>query len=124
MPTDMLKKIEYLMAKKGVTSKADLAKQADIPYTTVIGLWEKGVDNTKRSTLLKLSKFFGVTLDYLANDDRNENEGFGVDDLVELFHKNEKIAILFSRSAKLKPQDLDIVLKMVERMDEEDENEP
>ena len=124
MPADMLSKLEYLIIKKGIHSKAELAKQAGIPYTTIIGLWERGVDNVKRSTLIKLSRFFAVSLDYLANDERNVDEGFGVDDLVEIFHKNKKLAILFSRSAKLKPDDLDIVLKLVERMDEEDENEP
>ena len=124
MPTDMLSKLEYLMDQKGISSKADLAKQAGIPYTTVVGLWERGVDNVKRSTLIKLSRFFGVSLDYLANDDRRIDESFGVDELVEMFHKNKELAILFSRSAKLKPRDLEIVLKLVERMDEEDEIEP
>jgi hypothetical protein len=47
-----------------------------------------------------------------------------VDEIVEAFHKNKELAILFSRSAKLKPEDLEIVLKMVERMDKEDDNNP
>ena len=47
-----------------------------------------------------------------------------VDEIVEAFHKNKKLAILFSRSAKLKPEDLEIILKMVERMDQEDDDNP
>jgi len=42
------------------------------PLVLQDALYEKGSDNTKRSTLLALAKFFKVSLDYLADDDVNE----------------------------------------------------
>lgn len=66
---DMLEKIELLMKKKGINSKLELSKQADIPYTTIDGMFKKGTENTKRSTLLKLANFFECSLDYLIDDE-------------------------------------------------------
>lgn len=66
---DMLQKIDSLMRKKEITSKLELSKKADIPYTTIDGMYKKGTENTKRSTLLKLANFFGCSLDYLIDDE-------------------------------------------------------
>lgn len=70
---NMLEKIQLLMAEKGI-NKADLSKGADIPYTTVDGLFKKGVENARFPTLKKLASFFDVSMEYLINDeevDRN-----------------------------------------------------
>jgi repressor LexA len=65
---DMLEKIDLLMKKKGIHSKNELSKKADIPYTTIDGMYKKGTENTKRSTLAKLASFFECSLDYLIDD--------------------------------------------------------
>ena len=64
----MLIKLENLMRERGL-NKAELARQADLPYTTVAGFWTRGTDNVQRSSLLKLARFFDCTIDYLADDD-------------------------------------------------------
>lgn len=56
------------MRERGL-NKAELARQADLPYTTVVGFWTRGTDNVQRSSLLKLAHFFDCTIDYLADDD-------------------------------------------------------
>jgi len=43
--------------------------ESGIPYTTIINFYKNGTDNTKLSTLLRLAKYFHVTLDYIADDD-------------------------------------------------------
>ncbi|MBQ8830255.1 MAG: LexA family transcriptional regulator [Oscillospiraceae bacterium] len=60
-------KLDYLMAERGIT-RGGLAKCTGIPYTTIVGFYEKGSDNIKLSNLQKLSSFFGVSLEYLVND--------------------------------------------------------
>lgn len=60
-------KLDHLMNKHGLT-RGSLAKNTGIPYTTIVGFYEKGSDNIKLSNLQKLSSFFGVSLEYLAND--------------------------------------------------------
>ncbi|MCQ2549441.1 MAG: helix-turn-helix transcriptional regulator [Lachnospiraceae bacterium] len=60
-------KLDLLMSKKHIT-KAELARESGIPYTTIDGFYKKGSDNVKLSTLKKLCAYFGCTLDYLADD--------------------------------------------------------
>lgn len=64
----MTEKLDVLMEERGL-SKASLSRDAGIPYMTIVNFYEKGTDNVKRSTLLKLSRFFNVTVDYLAVDE-------------------------------------------------------
>ena len=63
----MIEKLELLMNEKNL-DKASLSRNTGIPYTTVDGFWKKGTDNIKRSSLLKLTRYFNCTLDYLADD--------------------------------------------------------
>lgn len=64
----LTEKIDFLMKEKGI-NKSELSRQSGIPYMTIINFYEKGTDNVKLSTLKKLSKYFNVSLDYLANDE-------------------------------------------------------
>ena len=61
-----LDNLTALMKERGI-NKATLAKESGIPYTTIDGFYKKGCDNTKLSTLIRLSEYFGVSLDYLIN---------------------------------------------------------
>ena len=61
-------KLDYLMGERGIT-RGGLAKSTGIPYTTIVGFYEKGSENIKLSNLQKLASFFGVSLEYLVNDD-------------------------------------------------------
>lgn len=64
-------KLDLLMKERKM-SKADLARESGVPYTTIDGFYKKGSDNAKLSTLKKLSNYFGCSLDYLADDDEAE----------------------------------------------------
>lgn len=64
-------KLDALMAEKGI-NKSILSKEAGIPYTTIAGFYTKGTENTKLSTLRKISSYFGCSIDYLADDDNYE----------------------------------------------------
>lgn len=85
----LTEKLDRLMEERGI-SRNQLAILSGIPYTTIVGLYEKGYENVKLSTLLKLIAFFGCTLDYLAIDDVEENkepatdEGDGLSDVQRL----------------------------------------
>lgn len=68
--SDFLK--EY-MSKNGYT-KADISRMSNIPYTTIDGLFKKGDENTKLSTLKKLAKLIGCTIDDMAFNNMNSKE--------------------------------------------------
>ena len=67
----MNEKLDQLMKERGL-NRAELSEQADIPYTTIVNFYAKGTENVKRSTLIKLSRFFDVSMDYLADDTVDE----------------------------------------------------
>lgn len=66
--SDFLK--EYML-KNGYT-KADISRMSNIPYTTIDGLFKKGDENTKLSTLKKLAELIGCTIDDMAYNNGSE----------------------------------------------------
>lgn len=60
-------KLDVLMAEKGL-NRREFSAQSGIPYMTIINFYEKGTDNVKLSTLKKIAVYFGVSLDYIADD--------------------------------------------------------
>jgi len=68
---DFIEKIELLMKERNI-NRAELSRGSDVPYTTIVNFYEKGVDNIKLSTLKKLSDYFNCSLDYLVDDSVSE----------------------------------------------------
>lgn len=64
---DFLEKLNYLMERDNL-NKSTLSKACDIPYTTIDGWYKKGYEGLKLTTLRKLAKFFGTSLDFWASD--------------------------------------------------------
>ncbi|NLO48125.1 MAG: XRE family transcriptional regulator [Clostridiales bacterium] len=62
--------LNRLMAEKAIT-KSKLAQNSGIPYTTIDGWYKKGYENVRLATLLKLSDYFNVSLDYLVGKPDN-----------------------------------------------------
>lgn len=52
-------------------SQAALAKQLGVSQSTV-GMWESGKNNPEYETLIKISKFFNVSVDFLTGDNKNK----------------------------------------------------
>lgn len=61
-------KLDSLMREKGI-NKSTLSKESGIPYTTIDGFYKKGTDNIKLSTLIKLCRYFHITLDDLVREE-------------------------------------------------------
>lgn len=100
-------KLDKMMMDRGI-NKSTLSKDSDIPYTTIDGFYKKGADNIKLSTLKRLSAYFKCSLDYLVDDDSeddcigfNENEptideeiSFACSRLISSNNDEKKSAIL------------------------------
>lgn len=95
----MIDKLELLMSERGL-DKAALSRDTGIPYTTVDGFWKKGTENIKRSSLLKLTRYFDCTLDYLADDN--------IDIHSEVF-KNR--SLFLKATAVFSPQEIQMIEK-------------
>lgn len=64
----LIKKLNYLLESNKL-NKRQFAEKSNIPYTTIDGIYKKGYENIKLSTLQKIANFFNVTLDYLIVDE-------------------------------------------------------
>lgn len=63
----LTEKLNVLMEKNGLT-RGGLAKATGIPYSTIVGIYEKGYENIRLPTLRRLAAYFGLSLDLLADD--------------------------------------------------------
>lgn len=72
---DFLNKLEWLMKRDGLNRRT-LAQKSGVPYTTIVGLFERGAENARLSTLNRLCTCFNVSLDYLALDQYEKPEDF------------------------------------------------
>lgn len=64
-------KLDLLMKERNI-NKSILARESGIPYTTIDGFYKKGSENAKLSTLKKLCAYFDCSLDFLADDEVDE----------------------------------------------------
>ena len=55
---DFLHKLDWLMERDGL-NKHTLAQQSGVPYTTIVGLYERGAENARLSTLNGFARFSG-----------------------------------------------------------------
>ncbi|MDR2530840.1 MAG: helix-turn-helix domain-containing protein [Oscillospiraceae bacterium] len=61
-----LQTLTQLLDEKGIT-KSDFARQSGIPYTTLDGWYKKSFDGIRLETLLRIARFFDVSVDFLLN---------------------------------------------------------
>jgi transcriptional regulator with XRE-family HTH domain len=70
---NMMEKIQIMMNERNLT-KADVSRGADIPYTTLDGLFKKGYYNASVPTLQKLASFFDVGVNYFFDDNESNRD--------------------------------------------------
>lgn len=68
---NFIEKLNLLMKEKNI-SRGELSRGAKVPYTTIVNFYEQGYENVKLSTLKRLASYFGVSIDYLADDNIND----------------------------------------------------
>lgn len=107
--------IAYFRKRAGYTQKS-LAAQIGVASTTVAS-WEQSAGQPDAEVLYKICEIIGVTLSEMYGIVEEPRQD--IDELVEAFHKNPKLGILFSRSSKMSEKSLDAVLNIVELMDKE-----
>lgn len=64
---NFLEKLDFMMDKLGI-NKSKLSSISGVPYTTIDTFYKKGYENTKLSTIRKLSDALNVSMDYLIVD--------------------------------------------------------
>lgn len=88
-----------------------------------LSMYELGQREPDLEALEAIADFFNVDIDYLmgrTNKTTIVPESYYLDqdarDLAEFLHKNPKYKVLFDASRKVKPEDIDLVRQMLDRM--------
>lgn len=68
-----LEKLDLLMKKNGL-NKHKLADLSGVPYTTIVGWYQRGYNGISLSVFKKICDYFGITMDSMARDDIEELE--------------------------------------------------
>ena len=119
-------KLDKFMRERGF-NKADVARLSGVPYTTIDGLYKKGDENTKLSTLRKLASFIGCTIDELTDGYMSMEQGYYLDPetarLAQEIYDNPDLRVLMDASRKLPPDDVKTVADLVTKMKKKENHE-
>ena len=107
--------------------KADVARLSGVPYTTIDGLYKKGDENTKLSTLRKLANYIGCTIDELTGGSTAKDSRYNLDSetakLIKELSNNPDLRNLIDASRKLAPDDVKNIADIVAKMKKKENHE-
>lgn len=113
--------LKQLRTAKGMT-QGNLADALGISRSR-LSMYELGQREPDFETLEAIADYFNVDIDYLmgrTNKTTVVPESYYLDqdarELAEFLHKKPKYKILFDASRKVKPEDIDFVKQMIDRM--------
>lgn len=117
--------IQYYMDKFKIGRK-EFADAIGVPYSSLTD-WINGKTYPRIDKIEKMAKYFRITKADLV-EEHNEQASYYLDpesrDLAEFLHKNPKYKVLFDASRKVKPEDIEFVKKMIDRMSGDDYDDP
>lgn len=116
-------KIKRLRKEKGWTQE-QLGELVGVKKAAINKYEVGNVKNLKRSTIAGLAKAFGVSPVWLMDDDADWPPVYvqPVDtaetdqERLEALHQDPRLGLLFDRSRKMKPEDIDFMIQMADRI--------
>lgn len=103
--------LKELRIKKGLTQE-EVGKIIGV-QKAAIQKYEKGdVENMKRSSLIKLSKFYGVSVAYLMG--LEEETDPKISEFLELLRTRPEIKMLFNLTKNATREDIEKTVKIIE----------
>lgn len=107
-------KIDLYMKDKKYSNLKQLAEACEIPYTTLRDFYEKkSADNSRLSTIRKLSNFMGCSMDYLAYDDITDFNGYLIEETTPNTQQVSELELLFSKNKDILTEDDEEMIKFL-----------
>lgn len=111
--------IKELRKKRGMTLE-EVGNIVGVSKSTV-RKWETGdIANIRRDKIAALAKALGTTPQRLMGWDEEEDPTEGMEEYLELLHKDPRYRALLSGSAKLNSEALDNLVKFIDGLNPED----
>jgi len=85
---NLTERLDILLDYKKITKK-QFSDESEIPYPTVIGFYQKGMESIKLSTLKKICDYFVIPMNYFTADNHEWSQELLMDDLLD-FVKNDR----------------------------------
>jgi transcriptional regulator with XRE-family HTH domain len=112
----MGKNIKAARERKKLSQK-ELGAMLGVGQSTV-GMWEANRREPNVETLKRLSELLGTTVNFLIDE-----TPYYVDDdareMAELMHNDPNLRVLFKASRKIKKEDMETVLKVIKKFEEQ-----
>ena len=114
-----VKNLRFFMEERGI-SQADICRVLEVSSATVSD-WCSGKKYPRVDAMQRLADLLGIRFSTLTT------EG-GVEDYadqmrLEALHQDPRLGMLFDRSRKMKPEDVDFMLQMADRILKERDSE-
>ena len=103
-----LLRTKHRLSQKEIGDIVGISSQA-------ISKWESGITQPDNESLIKLSKYFNVSVDYLLGNTEAENQSIKYD--------NELEKVLFSKAKDLSDEDKEAVLAIINAIKKEVDKE-
>ena len=104
--------------------QADLARYMNVSTATT-AKWCTGKMIPRIDKIQSICNWLGIEKSDLLNEHEAHTEQYYINkdarDLAEFLHKNPKYKVLFDASRKVKPEDIDFVKQMIDRLGGMDE---
>lgn len=121
--------LRYLRKKYNL-SQDELAEKLGYKSFTTIQKWESGVSEPSISVVKQLSAMFNITMDELMNIDLENGEkpsGYYLDPetaaIAQEVYERPEMRMLFDASRKISPEDMDLVISMIDRLKKDESHE-
>lgn len=117
-------KIDLYMKNNNYSNLKQLAEKCKIPYTTLRDFYEKkSADNSRLSTIRKLSNFMGCSMDYLAYDEITDFNGLLNENYFDNSPNSEIDKVLFSKAKDLSNDEKKAIIQVINAIHKEIDKE-
>ena len=104
-------------------NQSDLVNHLGCEKSTVSN-WCSGTRVPKIDTIIDIAKYLHVNVGDLIEDNQNDNTYYlnpEVRDMAQFLYENPAYKVLFDASRKVKPEDIQFVTEMIDRMTDRNE---
>ena len=113
-----VKNLRFLMDARGIT-QADICRELNISSATASD-WCTGKKYPRVDAMQRLADLLGVMFSTLTTENGLQN--YEDQQRLEALHQDPRLGLLFDRSRKMKPEDVDFMIQMADRILNERDN--
>ena len=114
-----VRNLRYLMDAKGVT-QADICRFLDVSSATASD-WCNGKKFPRADAIERLTDLLDVRISTLVTE--NGLKDYEDEQRIEALHQDPRLGLLFDRTRKMSPEDVDFMIQMADRILKERDGE-